>query len=65
MWGQEQVLHGRPLSSRVLKDHIKIIEKEFAKNRNVLDFPESNLTQVLSGNQFTGNCFSDLCTFLI
>ncbi|KAI5659896.1 hypothetical protein M9H77_28689 [Catharanthus roseus] len=45
---KEQVLHGRPLSSRVLKDHIKIIEKEFAKNRNVLDFPESNLTQVLS-----------------
>lgn len=46
---KDQVLHGMPLSSLVLRGQFRSLEKEFARVCNELGFPESNLGQVISG----------------
>ncbi|KAL3523755.1 hypothetical protein ACH5RR_016589 [Cinchona calisaya] len=45
---KEQVLHGKILSSIVLREHKRSIESEFAVNYKLLDFPEANLEPLLS-----------------
>uniref|UniRef100_A0A5B7BDZ1 Uncharacterized protein n=2 Tax=Davidia involucrata TaxID=16924 RepID=A0A5B7BDZ1_DAVIN len=45
---KDQVLHNRPLSNYVLRDHIQSIETEFRVNCQILGFPDSNLWQLLT-----------------
>ncbi|XAR56136.1 hypothetical protein NMG60_11036488 [Bertholletia excelsa] len=45
---QDQVHHNKPLSSYVLKNHIKNIEKVFRLNYQKMGFPHSNIQQLFT-----------------
>ncbi|CDP00023.1 unnamed protein product [Coffea canephora] len=48
---KEQVVHGKPLSILVLRDHIRIIATEFVVNYKLLNFQDSNFKQLLSDSE--------------
>ncbi|CAI9091529.1 OLC1v1026585C1 [Oldenlandia corymbosa var. corymbosa] len=44
---KDQVMHGKPLLSVALRQHMRSIESEFAVNYQLLDFPDAKLERAL------------------